>query len=481
MVSFPSLAMDHEATGPAVEKHTVEAVLTGLMLSPSWLRVAAALIFAAAVLACRQAAAVPDEVKGGATDSGNSLSPVEVMVDRIAYLSAAGDLIVIDPDGANMINLTGGAHVEGGPQGRVMAQPVDLDNFYYWPTWAPDGTKLAASRVESAGLGPVVTVEVIDAADGAARTVYQNEVPSLIAQGAPHYLYWSPDSDYLAFLASTPQAFSLLVADTQDPGTATVVETGAPLYFHWRVGGESLLLHTGNDLKLAEKPFVAGPAELAEVGQEFRVPALSPDGKQMAYSATDAENLALFVAETGRIESARSILEVGVPTAFAWSPVGKELAVADKQNPSSPVYDRLRVVALEDDGGEVQIVAEEAVVAFFWSPQGDKLAWVSLQREQRSFQWKVAAVDGSGVQELFTYQPSSDALTMLTFFDQYAYSHSPWSPDGTRLVVAGTRLETFAGRNGETPKGDRVYILDAVGGAPPKELAQGNLAFWSWN
>ncbi len=153
--------------------------------------------------------------------------------------------------------------------------------------------------------------------------------------------------------------------------------------------------------------------------------------------------------------------------------------MADKQNLGSPVFDRLRVVAA--DGGKVQTVAEEAVVAFFWSPQGDKIAWVSLQPEQRSFQWKVAGADGSGALELFTYQPSSGALTMLTFFDQYAYSHSPWSPDGTRLVVAGTQTETFARRNGETPKGDRVYILDTGGGTPPRELAEGNLAFWSWN
>jgi len=70
---------------------------------------------------------------------------------------------------------------------------------------------------------------------------------------------------------------------------------------------------------------------------------------------------------------------------------------------------------------------------------------------------------------------------MLTFFDQYAYSHLPWSPDGTWLVVTGTKTEPFARRNGETPKGDRVYILDVEGVAPLSELAEGNLAFWSWN
>ncbi|PKB65307.1 MAG: hypothetical protein BZY80_00580 [SAR202 cluster bacterium Io17-Chloro-G2] len=453
----------------------------------SLLRTLAPLVLAAGLTACGQGPPIvaegtdesTRESDAGGPESSDSPIPVEVMVDRIAYVSAAGDLFVIDPDGGNLINLTGGSQVQDGPQGRVMAQPVDFNNFYYWPTWSPDGMKLAASRVETTGLGPVVTVEVMGAAGGGGRTVYRNEVPSLVAQGAPHYLYWSPDSRQLAFLASTPQAFALLVADTQAPDSALVVETGAPLYFHWGAGGEKLLLHTGDDLKLAENPVAVGSADLAEVGQGFRVPALSPSGDQMAYISLDGQNSALFIAETGRMDSARVILEVVPPAAFAWSPEGGDLAVVDRQNASSPVFDRLRVVSA--DGGKVQTLLDEAIVAFFWSPQGDKIAWVRLQAEQRAFQWKTSAVDGADVRELFTYQPSADALTMLTFFDQYAYSHSPWSPDGARLVVAGTQTETFGRRNGETPRGDRVYILDAAGGAPPKELAQGNLAFWSWN
>lgn len=454
-------------------KGVVEPLLRGVGLTRGYLSLSLALILIVVLLACQPASSATGEAITGGTDS------VEVMVDRIVYLSSAGDLFTIDPDGGNLINLTGGAQVRGGPQGRVMAQPVAFNNFYFWPTWSPDGSKLAASRVETSGPSPVVTVEVLDPFAGGARTIYRNEVPSVVAQDAPHYLYWSPDSRNLAFLASTPQAFALLVADTQNAEPPTAVETSAPLYFHWGFGGEKLLIHTVDTLKLAEKPFGASSINLADVGQGFRVPALSPDGSQMAYIANDGEKSALFIAETGSVDSARAILEVGPPAAFAWSQGGSNLAVVDDQNPNSPVYDRLRLVAA--DGGEVQNVAEEAVVAFFWSPQGDKIAWVSLEPEQRSFQWKVAGVDGAEVRELFTYQPSTGSLTMLTFFDQYAYSHSPWSPDGTRLVVSGTKTESFARRNGETPKGDRVYILDAEGGAAPRELAEGSLAFWSWN
>ena len=417
---------------------------------------------------------------GAGPESSSSTTPVEAMVDRIVYISGTGDVFSVDPDGENLVNLTGGARVNGGAQGRVMAQPLDLDKFYYWPTWSPDGTKLGVSRVEAGAGGAAVTVEVLDPSIGGSRTVYQNEVASLVAQGAPHYLYWSPDSKYLAFLASTPQGFLLLAVDTQTQDSPMVVETGAPLYFHWGAGGQTMLLHVGNTVKLAEIPFdPVNLSDLMDVGQGFRVPALSPDGSQMLYSVSGDERSQVVVAETGKVETARSIVEVGQPNAFAWAPGGMEIAVADRQNPTTPVFDRLRVIAAA--GGEVSATVEESLVAFFWSPVGDKIAWVVLDPEQQTFLWKVSGADGSEARELFSYRPSPNSLTMLNFFDQYAYSHSPWSPDGSRLVVVGTQTEHFARRNGDTPGGDRVYILDAAGVESPRELAAGILAFWSWN
>ena len=93
----------------------------------------------------------------------------------------------------------------------------------------------------------------------------------------------------------------------------------------------------------------------------------------------------------------------------------------------------------------------------------------------------MASRTGDSVQRLFRFQPSSDVLSMLSFFDQYAYSHSPWSPDGTRLVVAGTQEASLGSSNGQSPTGDRVFVLEVSGATPPKEIAAGSLAFWSWN
>ena len=129
----------------------------------------------------------------------------------------------------------------------------------------------------------------------------------------------------------------------------------------------------------------------------------------------------------------------------------------------------------------MRTIAEEQVLAFYWSPAGDKITWVGLAPEERLFEWAVASRTGESVQRLFRFQPSSDVLIMLSFFDQYAYSHSPWSPDSTRLVVAGTQESPLGRRNGQSPSGDRVFVLEVSGATSPKEIAAGSLAFWSWN
>ena len=72
-------------------------------------------------------------------------------------------------------------------------------------------------------------------------------------------------------------------------------------------------------------------------------------------------------------------------------------------------------------------------------------------------------MSGEEAKPLFRFQPSGEVLMMLSFFDQYAYSHSPWSPDGTMLVVAGTREEPMERRNGHTPGGSHVYVVPADG------------------
>ena len=301
----------------------------------------------------------------------------------------------------------------------------------------------------------------------------------MVARGAPHYVYWSPDSRYLAFIASTEAGLTLFIGDSTSNEEPVVVPGGAPLYFHWAKNSDSLLIHTGAEVKLAQKPFTGTPQSLLTTTSPFRAPALSPDGGRFAYIQANPTGVALFVAAVDGQSDAVKLADVGALSAFAWSPDGQELAVADQQGETNPIFQRLLIISA--DGEQIRTVGEGQILAFYWSPLGDKIAWVVIDTETRTFEWMVADRTGEGTKSLFRFQPSNDVFTMLSFFDQYAYSHSPWSPDGTQLVVAG-KIEPASGRrNGQTPSGDRVFVLAATGAPEPRDIAAGTLAFWSWN
>ena len=417
-------------------------------------------------------------------------------VDRIVYVDGDGDIFTINADGTEQLRLTGTGAASSGRASGLLSSPAQRDNLYTWPTWSPDGKRIAASHVAVANGQAVVTVELIEVATGQSRTVFRNESPALVAQGAPHYLYWSPDSTALGVLAGGQGGLDLWVVDAEGYSGPVQVTTGAPLYFHWSSGGEMLAIHVGGDLMVARRPYQVPMPVLASDLIGFRVPALSPDRQLLAYAESREGEDSLYLARSRDGSEPRPVADVGKTSAFAWSPAGGELAVVDGRETGVSGFERLRVVS--SDGNTVRDVASEGrtlpteggsgvsglqmgpIVCFYWSPTGDKLAWLDLDDSGERARWWVETGAGSDPVQLFSFRPSSDTGIMLWFFDQYGYSHSPWSPDGTRLVFAGREPISAGSVNGHGPRSDRIFVLD-VGSGDVKELAAGKLGFWSWN
>ena len=168
----------------------------------------------------------------------------------------------------------------------------------------------------------------------------------------------------------------------------------------------------------------------------------------------------------------------GPLSGFLWSPARDEVAVGDTMNATGSLYERLSIV--DTDGSPPKRVATESVLAFFWSPDGEKIAFVSFDRERGSFTWKYVDRSERAPIELVEFFPSAGFLTMVSFFDQYAYSNSVWSPDSSQILFTGAIGPSSARRNGGSPEGDKVYVLDVKEGAVPKEIAASRVAFWSW-
>ncbi len=410
------------------------------------------------------------------------------LVNRIAYVSPNGDLFTVDPDGGRLSQLTGGLQAGSGPpgsvsQGSVQVKPLRMNEYYTWPTWSADGTKMAASRVVVEEAGTDVTLQVLDARNGRSETVYEDNGGGLVAQGAPHYIYWAPSGNELSFLAATSDGLGLFLWDGTSGKLAAQIQQGGPLYYQWSNKADAMALHIGLDVIWVRPPDGGGSRQSFESVGSFRVPAISPDGESLAFVDQADGRMGLYVAPTSDLEQARMITDVGSPSAFMWSPDGAQIAVADQSVPRGPLFDRLTLVPV--DGTPITTLSSgrtsNGVWAFFWSPAGDKLAWVSVNADEQELEWVVSPSDASDANRLFSFQPSAEVFILLSFFDQYGYSHTPWSPDGKFLVVAGSKGEAARRSNGRTPTGDRIYVLDVEGSAEPKDLGAGVLAVWSRN
>jgi TolB protein len=140
--------------------------------------------------------------------------------------------------------------------------------------------------------------------------------------------------------------------------------------------------------------------------------------------------------------------------------------------------------------GEVRVLSDEPIIAFFWSPDGRYLAALSVARNGegdinaqagkeragklglqqnlprlRLLVYNVAAEEG---RLLFSFVPTfTFATQFLPFFDQYALSHRLWSPDSSALVLP--MVEN--GRN-------QIFIINIVTGQK-RFLADGSMPFWS--
>jgi TolB protein len=120
-------------------------------------------------------------------------------------------------------------------------------------------------------------------------------------------------------------------------------------------------------------------------------------------------------------------------------------------------------------------VAEEPVMAFFWSPDASKLAFAAVDRQAQGLSWFVADATGKTKKQIGTFLPSEEQIRHFAFFDQYAQSHGLWSPDSRYLVYAGSAAGMSPSEKGRS---SRVFLAPADGSAEPRVVVDGSLGIW---
>jgi hypothetical protein len=160
-------------------------------------------------------------------------------------------------------------------------------------------------------------------------------------------------------------------------------------------------------------------------------PAVSPDGRQLAYFHSGIRGVELKLADATTGEELATLAAPGLSTRFdalsflysagSWSPDGKQLAfisyaAGDNEIDIVDIATRGIVRRIHPEGvGAVSTVA--------WSPDGRTLAFSGM---------------AGGVSDLYLFDLSSGTTRRLTN-DRFADLQPAWSPDGSRLVFVSDR------------------------------------------
>jgi hypothetical protein len=144
---------------------------------------------------------------------------------------------------------------------------------------------------------------------------------------------------------------------------------------------------------------------------------------------------------------------------------------------SSGHYDGLWLV--DPTAGSSDRITDDPVLAFFWSPDGSRVAYVTSSEDaEGSLRWAVLSISTSETGYLCDFRPSQEQLIAFMYFDQYGQSHTPWSPDGSLILFAGE----LGSRKVRTPlsrgASNRVHIVPADGKSDARDVAPGFVGCW---
>jgi TolB protein len=394
-------------------------------------------------------------------------APPAMDINRIAYIDLAGRVGTVAPDGS---------------AGRLL---TSTGASYQFPAWSPDSRRIAAVGNDGSQGGVYAWA---DQENAPRSDLYTSR------RRPPLYLYWSPDSRQVSFLANERSGLGLWLAPADGAAPARQIASGQPFYWQWSQGGDQLLVHSGGlgpGAQLAWLETTAGEtgANVASPGL-FQAPGISADGRYLAYGQRDGERFLVAVEE--RASGQRATTPHSGVAALSWSPAEPYLAWTSPRNNQFSAAGPLRL--LDAASGEIFVLVQDTVLAFFWSPDGQSIAYLTLAsgggdagasrpaglaasarspaRQYNALSLRLWVVDvASGQQrQLYTFRPSEIFITQfLPFFDQYALSHRLWSPASDALVLP------MLDGNGNSA----IHVV-AVESGESTHVADGSMAFWSW-
>jgi len=384
--------------------------------------------------------------------ASTTIDPQLASSNRLLVHGRDGNLFTINPDSTAPFALTTDA-------GR--------NRTYTQATWSSSGERIGWVGLAQTADGLQSTLTT-SRADGTERT----QTETLFA---PFYLYWSPDDSKLAYLSNwvegQEQTIALRVADVAGASDEiATISTGQPLYFSWSPSSEQLITHAANQQVALITVASGDTVVLDDTAANFAAPQWSTIANQLLFVTAD-EDVPQLVLTDANGENAQYVTNFSQNDAISFSlnPPGTHLAYIET---SAQIGFNAFGPLLLYDLAEKQFrqISDGPVIAFFWSPDGEALFFLSAEADNDNAWLRVNVWDGDGVQQYDRFIPSAVFLgDYLRFSDQYMQSVRFWSPDSSAIVYAGQRADGEAG----------VWVQAVTGDSPAQRVTDGVFATWS--
>ena len=399
-------------------------------------------------------------------------SPVLKFLEKksglIAYIGNDGNVYLTDQAATRTTQLT-----------KDVTSETQSSIAYQLPTWSRTGDQVAFIRLEQAATGALTAdILVANVEDETAHSIYTSQTEY------PFYLYWAPNGKTLAALTTTTTQGNMALQNIPlDGGEARVIDTGSPFYWSWAPDGKTLLVHKngGNPNAFDQLSFLKLGDDVNEFVMDvppasFQAPAWSPDGAHILLTTLSAKDKPQLVLADSTGEIQKTISEFDINTTFAWASDSQQFAyIKGIEQLTSGTIGSLHVGSVDN---EEDIVIDESIIAFFWSPDAIEIAYFvpAVTQVEGStepvvyLELHILDIASKETRKVATFQPTQGFLSMLPYIDQYHQSTTIWAPDNNNIVVS------FIDTNGNSS----IAIIPSSGITEPRTLVGGTYASWSW-